>query len=103
VYGLKVSGTHGSKKLGLGQQYLQFEHGSLSSSCKKTGSYKPQLFMPHHSLQMRTFVDGHQPPKGAYKVVDTPTYLLARDEDCENAFHSTADFVSNLTECCSHY
>lgn len=22
------------------------------------------------------------------------TYLLARDEDCENSFHSTADFVS---------
>lgn len=27
-------------------------------------------------------------------VIDTPTYLLARDEDCENSFHSTADFVS---------
>jgi hypothetical protein len=27
-------------------------------------------------------------------VVDTTTYLLARDEDCENSFHSTADFVS---------
>ncbi len=29
-----------------------------------------------------------------YEHVKTPTYLLARDEDCENAFHSTADFVS---------
>jgi hypothetical protein len=27
-------------------------------------------------------------------VVDTPTYLLARDEDCENTFHSTADFMN---------
>lgn len=27
-------------------------------------------------------------------VIDTPTYLLARDEDCENAFHSTADFMN---------
>ena len=28
-------------------------------------------------------------------TVHTPTYLLARDEDCENSFHSTADFVSD--------
>lgn len=28
------------------------------------------------------------------KREDTTTYLLARDEDCENTFHSTADFVS---------
>lgn len=31
------------------------------------------------------------------EVADTPTYLLARDEDCENSFHSTADFVSCLS------
>jgi hypothetical protein len=29
--------------------------------------------------------------------VTTPTYLLARDEDCENSFHSTADFVNILS------
>lgn len=28
------------------------------------------------------------------EMYDTPLYLLARDEDCENSFHSTADFVS---------
>lgn len=27
------------------------------------------------------------------RLVSIPTYLLARDEDCENMFHSTADFV----------
>ena len=26
-------------------------------------------------------------------VQETPLYLLARDEDCENSFHSAADFV----------
>lgn len=36
------------------------------------------------------------PVVGTYLVQDTPTYLLARDEDCENAFHSTADFVSQF-------
>ena len=34
------------------------------------------------------------PPEGSYRVEDTPTYLLARDEDCENLFHSMADHVS---------
>ncbi len=28
---------------------------------------------------------------------DQTTYLLARDEDCENLFHSTADFVSAIS------
>lgn len=28
------------------------------------------------------------------EVYETPLYLLSRDEDCENSFHSTADFVS---------
>ena len=30
-------------------------------------------------------------------VQETPVYLLARDEDCENSFHSSADFVSALS------
>ena len=25
-----------------------------------------------------------------------PVYLLARDEDCENTFHHTADLVRNI-------
>jgi len=33
--------------------------------------------------------------KSEYALIEElPTYLLARDEDCENSFHSTADFVS---------
>lgn len=40
-----------------------------------------------HSFQEKTAF-----PAG-YETVSHPTYLLARDEDCENAFHSTADFV----------
>jgi hypothetical protein len=42
---------------------------------------------------MRSFQSSTSFPTG-YEEVKTPTYLLARDEDCENAFHSTADFVS---------
>lgn len=44
---------------------------------------------------MTQFRSGMAAPKpGSYTVVDTPTYLLARDEDCENSFHSTADFMN---------
>jgi hypothetical protein len=48
---------------------------------------------------MRSFQSSTAFSKG-YEVVKTPTYLLARDEDCENAFHSTADFVSLLQSFC---
>jgi hypothetical protein len=90
------------------------------SSCQKTDKYNERLFMPHHSIQvhlsirvfvktdddftllidfqMRSFRDSAKITKlkSEIEVVKTPTYLLARDEDCENAFHSTADFVRRL-------
>lgn len=80
-------------------------------------------FMNHHRLQMNSFQvgllapprssfsmveshcplsyvivelvqDGIKPPsQSSYRTVDNPTYLMARDEDCENLFHSTADHV----------
>ena len=31
-----------------------------------------------------------------YQTVEHTTYLLARDEDCENTFHSTADFMNMM-------
>lgn len=94
------------KKPSKGTEYLQFGAGSLQSSCQKTAFYssKGNRFMPHHALQMRSFEDsrsdldisgsGSGVPNGVDAVVDTPTYLLARDEDCENSFHSTADFMN---------
>ena len=52
--------------------------------------------MPHQALQFNTFQDGKSEANANqhYTVEDTPTYLLARDEDCENSFHSTADFMN---------
>lgn len=45
-------------------------------------------------FQMQSFVDGvGTPPADQYVAVDTTTYLLARDEDYENLFHTTADYV----------
>ena len=36
------------------------------------------------------------PEKGSYEIEERPTYLLSRDEDCENTFHHTADLVSSF-------
>lgn len=72
-----------------------FNPGSLMSNCATTVQYKPRLFQPHHSLQMRTFESDNVADTSSYTIEETPTYLLARDEDCENSFHSTADFVSS--------
>ena len=44
--------------------------------------------------QMNSFAPQTQMPSSSYKTVSQPTYLLARDEDCENTFHSTADFMN---------
>lgn len=46
------------------------------------------------TVQMRSFLPASSLEHSS--TVDTTTYLLARDEDCENSFHSTADFVSVL-------
>ncbi|CAM9269498.1 unnamed protein product [Phaeothamnion confervicola] len=95
-------------------QYLSFQRGSVSASCRKTSAYQESLFMPHHKLQMAGFRDGVATPAAAMMaaatdargggvrggggggavVVREPTYLLARDEDSENAFHSAADFLN---------
>eukprot|EP01038_Epipyxis_sp_PR26KG_P005446 gene5446-7539_t len=90
----KVHGEYSrGSKPSLGDQYLQFDSGSLTSSCSKTDKFKSRLFMPHNSLQMNSFQSDVKNIKYD-KIVDTTTYLLARDEDCENAFHSTADFMN---------
>jgi hypothetical protein len=91
----KIQGEHSSLKPILGMQYLSFSENSLLSTCKKTELYNDRLFMPHHARQMASFKSNATLPKD-YQVVETPTYLLARDEDAENAYHSTADFVSSL-------
>uniref|UniRef100_A0A7S4D838 EGF domain-specific O-linked N-acetylglucosamine transferase n=1 Tax=Heterosigma akashiwo TaxID=2829 RepID=A0A7S4D838_HETAK len=46
-------------------------------------------------LSGKNFFDNQSPPpQGSYEVVRTPTYLLARDEDCENMFHAMADHLN---------
>ena len=93
----KVKGSHSKTKPPRGAaQYHSFEHGSLSADCIKTGAYKSVHFMHHHGLQMGSFVDGSSGDDHD-SVEAGVTYLLARDEDSENAFHSTADFLNMHT------
>jgi hypothetical protein len=88
-----ISHAVGMAKLG---KYLKYKKGALfSPSCKKTSYYRPSLFMPHNAAQMSAFQDASESTSHSnVQVEDTPTYLLARDEDCENSFHSTADFTN---------
>lgn len=91
----KISGMHGNSKPRKGDQYLSFAKQSLLSSCKKTEKYNSRLFMPHHARQMRDFEGSSDSSIYNHAVVqETPLYLLARDEDCENSFHSAADFMN---------
>ena len=53
-------------------------------------------FRNHYSLSQMSSFQSDANIEGDLKRVKTPTYLLARDEDCENSFHSTADFVSKI-------
>lgn len=47
---------------------------------------------------MRDFEGSADPSIYSQLIVqETPVYLLARDEDCENSFHSSADFVRFLS------
>ena len=98
----KVEGRHGPQRPPRGpQQYHTFRPGSLQADCKKNGKYASVPFMPHASLQMRSFQDDtpwRGSDDGGTEVIDSgPTYLLTRDEDSENAFHSTSDFINMHT------
>lgn len=45
---------------------------------------------------MRSFVSEGSATPVVSRVVEQPTYLLPRDEDFENTFHSTADFMNMM-------
>lgn len=92
----KVSGSISTQgKPPKGAQYLQFRPGNTLANCQKTKSFNEGLFMPHQRLQMGR--GGFVTTAAGVHIderVDRPTYLLARDEDCENTFHSSADFMN---------
>ena len=91
----KVFGNVPSHKSRGLEMYLNFQDGSIFSPCIKTSYFNQRLFMPHHQIQMRTFKSEMTIPS-SYEVINHTTYLLARDEDCENTFHSTADFMNMM-------
>jgi hypothetical protein len=98
----KVSGAIStSGKPPKGSQYLQFREGNTIANCQKTAAFKDNLFMPHQKLQLgrggfstASASMGGKSSVHVDEVVEKTTYLLARDEDCENTFHSTADFMN---------
>ena len=93
----KISGDIRLKKTRGAEMYLNFKQGATYGTCKKTSDWKSRMFMPHNARQMEAFLaDASVPNTFTYSKVDHVTYLLARDEDCENTFHSTADFMNMM-------
>ena len=101
----KISGEPQSKKIRNGNNYLNYEKGAIFSTCKKTELYqqKKTLLGKHYGNFMNNFKDKNESPIENEKIeknkkdidfISTTTYLLIRDEDCENAFHSHADFLN---------
>ena len=88
----KVQGEPQKTKIRNGDNYLRFSQGTLQSACKKTANYKAAGLMKHQQRLFGAFEDGANAAH-AVEVAQT-TYFLQRDEDCENAFHSTADFMN---------
>ena len=86
----KVSGEISHSKL---SNYLSYKGGALQASCKKTAAYAPAKVHKHLQSHLSSFTDGTASASGT-SVEETPTYLLTRDEDMENSFHSTADFMN---------
>jgi len=94
----KIRETRVTSKL---NRYLDFDRGATLASCEKTKNWARQApFMPHMALQFMgpKFLSAPDLPASLppVKVEETPTYLLARDEDCENMFHSSADHLNVL-------
>ena len=86
----KVSGDIGHSKL---SNYLGYKMGALQASCKRTSQYAPQKLHKHLQNYFSSFTDGVQAASDI-KIEEIPTFLFTRDEDCENSFHSTADFMN---------
>jgi len=80
-----------------GEAYFNFQNGATMAQCTKTGEWDEGLLMKH----MRKQLSGAKFEASDSLVVKketnyTPgvTYLLPRDEDADNTFHSTADFMN---------
>ena len=90
----KVSGGIGDQKL---TNYVRVKAGALQSSCKKTDKFKTNLLHKHLQTVLggASYTDAvPEVDSRVDRVEETATYMLIRDEDCENSFHSTADFMN---------
>eukprot|EP00968_Pinguiococcus_pyrenoidosus_P003067 scaffold180_cov311-Pinguiococcus_pyrenoidosus.AAC.49 len=80
------------------RKYHTFAQGSLQGACRRTAewtTFSPSRWMNHMRPQMESFQEVSRAGEAAYaEVEETTTILMARDEDCENTFHSAADHIN---------
>jgi hypothetical protein len=97
----KVLGEHGRTKPRLGSQYLSFSDAATQAACKPTKKFGRVSFMPHMNLQMGGghFQSGLSKLPGESQTVRMrgSTYLLTRDEDCENMVSRQVPASRHLT------
>lgn len=72
--------------------YLQFDAGATTVDCRRTAAWDAKALMPHMAQQLRGLQFGTASTTSRRE--HTTTYLMARDEDCDNYFHSTADHMN---------
>jgi protein O-GlcNAc transferase len=90
----KVKGAAHHKKPRRGpDMYHAFAPGVLAAKCQKTPHWQVRKAMPHVGPMLRQLEEVRAFPQDVERVT-APTYLLARDEDSENMFHSTADHLN---------
>ena len=84
-------GTASSEK----QTYFNYDPGFLFSNCHKTNEFNKNLLMSQQKLIMQSFISNVDMNnfKEQFIEVNQSTYLPNRDQDFDNTFHSTADFV----------
>ena len=90
----KVGGQHSTdRKPQRGpNMYHSFAPGALQAQCSRTKHWSLQKVMPHAKLMLPKLEEVRTLPD--VERIQTPTYLLARDEDSENMFHSSADHLN---------
>ena len=82
-------------------QYLSFSDAATQAACKPTKKFGRVSFMPHMNLQMGGghFQSGLSKLPGESQTVRMrgSTYLLTRDEDCENMVSRQVPASRHLT------
>lgn len=102
----KIQGDIVAEKKKEDPAYFKFDSYSTIADCYRQDVWDPEKMMNHMKLQLGGNGLGSRDNKvdenswqdmHIDQTLEEPWYLLSRDEDCENAHHSSADFINMET------